>query len=190
VARRDLRAPRFFVAIHFPESVCEALDDIAHGVADASWSPSEQYHLTLRFIGDPSPLSIHDVARALRDVRASSFALDLRGTGHFPLRGEPATLWVGAAENPGLESLQRRVEAALRRAGLAPEGRNFHPHVTLANVKGCDPVDVGGFHVVNGLFRVGGIEVTEFHLCSSVLRPEGAVHEVEETYPLEGFVGD
>jgi 2'-5' RNA ligase len=113
--------------------------------------------LTLRFIGDPSPLSIHDVARALRDVRASSFALDLRGTGHFPLRGVPETLWVGATENPGLESQQRRVEAALRRAGIPPETRKFHPHVTLANVKGCDPSDVGGFHVVNGLFGVDGI---------------------------------
>ena len=185
MTRRDLRAPRLFVAIRFPEPVAEALEDIAFGVADASWNPSEQYHLTLRFVGEPSPLSIRDVARALGEVRAPPFDLDLRGTGHFPLRGVPETLWVGVAENPALESLQRRVEAALRRAGIPPEGRKFHPHVTLANVKGCDPGDVGGFHVVNGLFGLGGIEVTEFHLCSSVLRPEGARHEVEESYELE-----
>lgn len=185
MTRRDLRTPRLFVAIRFPEPVSEALEDIAFGVTGASWSPSEQHHLTLRFIGDPSPLSIRDVARALREVRAPSFDLDLRGTGHFPLRGDPETLWVGVAEDEALTSLQRRVEAALRRAGLAPEGRNFHPHVTLANVKGCDPREVGEFQVRSGLFRLDGIEVTEFHLCSSVLRPEGAEHAVEESYLLE-----
>ncbi len=185
MARRELRAPRLFVSIRFPGPVVEALEDIAFGVPDASWAPSEQYHLTLRFVGDPAPLSLRDVARALREVSAPAFDLDLRGTGHFPLRGDPETLWVGVAENPTLQSLQRRVESALRRAGLPPEGRNFHPHVTLANVRGCDPRDVGAFHVVNGLFGIGGIEVTEFHLCSSELRPDGARHTVEESYALE-----
>ena len=185
MARRDIRSPRLFVALRFPESVVEALEDIAFDVADAAWTPSEQYHLTLRFIGDPSPLSIRDVARALREVRAEAFDLDLRGTGHFPLRGDPATLWVGAAENEALNSLQRRVEAALRRAGIPSEGRNFHPHVTLANVKGCDPREVGEFQVRHGLFRLDGIDVTEFHLCSSILRPEGAAHELEESFPLD-----
>jgi 2'-5' RNA ligase len=184
MARHLARSPRFFVAIRFPEPVIEALDDIAFGVSGASWSPSEQYHLTLRFIGDPSPLSWRDLARALRDVRAEAFELDLRGTGHFPLRGDPETLWAGVAENEALAGLQRRVEGALRRAGIAPERRKFHPHVTLANVKGCEPEEVGAFHVVNGLFGLDAVEVTEFHLCSSILRPEGAVHAIEESFPL------
>jgi 2'-5' RNA ligase len=185
MARPDLRSPRLFVAIRFPEAVAEALEDIAFGVSGASWNPSEQYHLTLRFVGDPSPLSTRDVARALGEVRAEAFDLDLRGSGHFPLRGDPETLWIGVAENPALVSLQRRVEAALRRAGIPAEGRNFHPHVTLANVKGCDPGEVGEFQVENGLFRLEGIRVEEFHLCSSILRAEGAVHEVEASYELK-----
>jgi RNA 2',3'-cyclic 3'-phosphodiesterase len=185
MGRSDIRSPRLFVALRFPDEVTDALADIAHGVPDASWGPSEQYHLTLRFIGDPSPLSIRDVARALRDVRAPAFRINLRGTGHFPLRGDPEILWAGVEDNPALTSLRNRVEAALRRAGIPSEGRNFHPHVTLANVKACDPRDVGEFQVANGLFRLDGIEVTEFHLCSSVLRPEGAEHTVEESYSLE-----
>src|SRR5690606_15487356 len=106
-------------------------------------------------------------------------------TGHFPLRGDPETLWVGVDDNPALSSLRNRVEAALVRAGLPPEGRKFHPHVTLANVKAADPRDVGRFQVMNGLFRLNDVAVTEFLLCSSVLRPEGPVHAVEAEYPLE-----
>jgi 2'-5' RNA ligase len=177
--------PRLFVALRFPEEVHEALDDLAFGIKGASWTPAEQYHLTLRFIGDPGSLNIGDVDRALRDVRVPAFALNLKGTGHFPLRGDPETLWVGVDDNTALTSLRNRVEAALTRAGIPPEGRKFHPHVTLANVKASDPRDVGLFQVMNGLFRLNDVAVTEFHLCSSVLRESGAEHTVEESYSLE-----
>ncbi len=179
--------PRLFVALRFSDAINEALDDLAFGIKGASWTLSEQYHLTLRFIGDPGPLSLYDVDRALRDVRASAFHLNLKGTGHFPLRGDPETLWVGVEENPALNSLRNRVESALTRAGIPPEGRKFHPHITLANVKSADPRDVGRFQVMNGLFRENDIAVTEFLLCSSVLREGGAEHTVEETYPLDAL---
>jgi 2'-5' RNA ligase len=177
--------PRLFVALRFSPDISEALDDLAFGIKGASWTPSEQYHLTLRFIGDPGFLNLDDVDRALREVRASAFTLNLKGTGHFPLRGDPETLWVGVDDNPALVSLRNRVESALTRAGLQPEGRKFHPHVTLANVKSADPRDVGRFQVMNGLFRVNDVVVTEFLLCSSVLRESGAEHTVEAEYPLE-----
>jgi 2'-5' RNA ligase len=177
--------PRLFVAIRFSEDVNEALDDLAFGIKGASWMHSDQYHLTLRFIGDPGALTLDDVDRALREVRAESFRLNLKGTGHFPLRGDPETLWVGVDDNRVLESLRNRVESALTRAGVPAEGRKFHPHVTLANVKSADPRDVGRFQVMNGLFRRNDVAVTEFLLCSSVLRPDGPEHTVEEVYPLE-----
>jgi len=179
-------APRLFVALRFSDEVNETLDDLAFtGVRGASWTPPEQYHLTLRFIGDPGALNLYDIDRALREVRASSFTLNLKGTGHFPLRGDPETLWVGVDDNPVLNSLRNRVESALTRAGLPPEGRRFHPHVTLANVKASDPREVGRFQVMNGLFRLNEVPVSEFLLCSSRLREGGAVHTVEESYPLE-----
>jgi 2'-5' RNA ligase len=182
------RAPRLFVAIRLPEGVNEALEEIAHGIPGASWTPSGQFHLTLRFIGDPGSVTLHEVDRALDGLRADSFTLDLRGTGHFPLRGDPEILWVGSEENAALTSLRNRVEAAVTRAGIPAEGRKFHPHVTLANVKAADPRDVAAFQIRNGLFRLPPIAVQEFHLCSSVLRPEGAEHTVEATYSLEGML--
>lgn len=186
-------ATRLFVAVRFPEAVNDRLEEIAHGIPGAAWSPSEQFHLTLRFLGDPSPRSVSDVERALRDVRAPSFHLDLSGTGHFPLRGDPETLWIGAGgtgggANEALQRLRRRVEAALGRAGIAPEGRKFHPHVSLARVRHCEPRDVARFEIVHALFAERAIPVQEFVLCSSELRPEGAVHTVVATYPLEGML--
>lgn len=182
------RSPRYFVALRFAPEVNENLEDIAFDLPGAGWTPAEQYHLTLRFLGDPAPLSLIDIDRSLREVRAASFHLDLKGTGHFPLRGDPEMLWAGAVEHEALTRLHHRVEAALVRAGLAPEGRKFHPHVTLARVKGCDPRDVAAFEIRSGLFRLPEIAVQEFHLCSSILRPDGAEHFVEASYPLEGMI--
>ena len=192
---------RLFVAIRFSDAVCDRLDEItAGGGADlpgAAWSPSDQYHLTLRFIGDPAPLTLYEIDRALREVRAAAFHLDLKGTGHFPLRGDPETLWVGARvgatareEEPHdpLLRLRHRVESALSRAGLAAEGRKFHPHVSIARVKHVRPEHVAAFEIHTGLFSLPEIPVQEFHLCSSTLRPGGAVHTVEETYVLEGIL--
>ena len=191
--------PRLFAALRFSETINDALEEIAHGVPGAAWAPAEQFHLTLRFIGDPSPLSLDDVERALREVRAESFRIDLKGSGHFPLRGDPDTLWIGAGPASGFESdsragddplsrLKRRVDAALSRAGLAPEGRKFHPHVSLARVRHADQRDVAGFEILNALFALRDIPVQEFVLCSSVLGPAGAVHRVEAVYPLEGML--
>jgi 2'-5' RNA ligase len=188
MGRSSFQAPRLFVAVRFPDRVHEALEGIAFGPPGASWTNTEQYHLTLRFLGDPSPLSLDAIDRALREVRASSFHVTLKGTGHFPLRGDPEILWAGVEENAMLSSLRNRVEAALTRAGLAPEGRKFHPHVTLANVRSVQPQDVAAFHMRHGLFRMDDIPVQEFHLCSSMLRSGGAEHTVEASYPLEGIL--
>ncbi len=180
---------RLFVAIRFPESVAEQLEDIAYGLPGAGWLPAEQYHLTLRFIGDPGTLTVSDLDAALRTVRAEAFHFDLKGSGHFPLRGAPEVVWAGVDSNEALSRLRNRVEAALTRAGVPPEGRKFHPHVTLARVKDAQERDIAAWQARTGLFRLPDIPVQEFHLFSSVLKPHGAEHTVEATYPLDGVIG-
>ena len=46
-------------------------------------------------------------------------------------------LWVGVAKNPELASLKRRIDRALRDAGMPPEPRKFAPHVTIARMRPC-----------------------------------------------------
>ena len=92
-----------------------------------------------------------------------------------------------AAINP-LQRLRNRIESALGRAGLPAEGRKFHPHVSLGRPKQADARHVAEFEIFNGLFSLREIPVQEFCLCSSELRPGGAVHTVEESYRLEGIL--
>jgi len=126
---------RLFVAIDFPESITNRLEDIAYGLPGAVWVPAHQYHLTLRFLGETDEDSFQNIERALGEVRADSFHLDLKSIGHFPLRGNPEVLWTGVASNESLLSLNHKVDSALGRAGIPPDGRKLHPHVTLARIR-------------------------------------------------------
>ena len=84
--------------------------------------------------------------------------------------------------------LNRRMETALAKAGVAPDTRKFHPHITLARLKGGASRHVGDFEVQHALFKMHEIPVEGFHLYSSRLTPEGAIHTVEESYYLDGML--
>lgn len=177
---------RLFIAIDLPDSLSTALEEIAYGLPGAVWT--QQYHLTLRFLGETPVNVFEDILHALQEVQADSFHLDLEGVGHFPLRGAPEVLWAGVLSNENLLRLNRKVDTALSKAGVPPEGRKFHPHVTLAKLKNSSLHHVAEFEVHNSLFRFSDLPVEEFHLYSSRLTADGAEHTVEATYPLRGML--
>jgi 2'-5' RNA ligase len=180
--------PRTFIALDLPETIAEKLQEIASGIAGVAWVPAHQYHLTLRFLGDIDEAAFENVRHALQEVRTESFFFDLKGVGHFPLRGHPEVLWVGVTPCDALSRLRNRVESALTRAGLPPEGRKFHSHITLGRLKNGAASRAGDFEVLHSLFGIAGVPAQRFHLYSSRLSPEGALHTLEATYPLEGLL--
>ncbi|MBD3317435.1 MAG: RNA 2',3'-cyclic phosphodiesterase [Chitinivibrionales bacterium] len=176
---------RLFIAIDFPQDVKEHIANACYGVSSARWVPMEQIHLTLRFIGETDNTTYNAVVDALDSVHGESFSLQLSGAGHFPPRGKPRVLWLGIKPQPLLISLQRNIEEALERAGVERERRKFSPHVTVARLRErTRGADIIPFLSVNGLFSAGPISVTEFHLYSSILKPEGAIHRIEQTFSL------
>ena len=175
---------RLFVAIDLPDRVKEQIRFICHGVSGAHWLEPEQLHLTLRFIGEVDGGVFRDVTETLAHIKSGPFSLALAGAGCFPLRKEPKSLWVGVEKNEALAHLHRKIETALVRAGLPKEGRKFSPHVTVAQLKGPRANKIAGFLAANGLFKVAPFPVEEFCLYSSFLSSQGAVHQLEESYPL------
>ncbi len=180
--------PRLFIALELPENARDSLAEIAGDLPGADWAYSEQYHLTLRFLGEVDPASFDAVREGLGSLTAKSFYLDLRGLGVFPLRGDPETLWAGVERNGALISLRNQVESVVTRKGLPVETRKFHPHVTLGGVRGCRPEWVGAFVAMHSLFSVAEIPVQTFTLFSSKRGPGGAEYTVEERYVLEGIL--
>ena len=124
--------PRLFVALDPPEEVKDALDRLCEGLPGVRWSDPQQFHLTLRFIGEVGQGLFYEIGEALAGVSHPPFELSLKGLGQFPPRGAPHTLWVGVDDQSGaVATLRRRIERRLGEVGVEPERRKFAPHVTL-----------------------------------------------------------
>ena len=178
--------PRLFVAIELPETVRDLLEPLALGLPGGRAVPREQLHLTLRFIGELEGKALRDVRGVLGEVRARPFSLTACGVGCFPRRRDPRVAWAGFRHGPELAALHRGVEAALERVGIPPEGRKLHPHVTLVRLGAPRPARVAAWLREHAMLESPPFPVTAFRLYSSLLRPSGAVHRVEERYALLG----
>jgi 2'-5' RNA ligase len=175
---------RLFVALDLPWTLRESLSRLARGLPGARWVSPENYHLTLRFIGETPPHRAEEIDLALAALRARGFTLQLSGVGVFHKQDRPTVLWAGVARNPQLDHLQTKVETALKRIGLEPERRRFTPHVSLARVDMVAEAKLAGFVQANNLFRSDSVPVEHFTLFSSQLGKEQAVYTAEVEYEL------
>jgi len=176
---------RLFVAIDLPPSVRGELGLLCAGVRGAKWLDFEQFHLTLRFIGEVDGAVFADIASALTAIATPVLELRFAGLGAWGDRRRAHVLWAGVAPNAALDTLQAKIENALMRAGIAPSLRKFHPHVTLARLKGAPNGHIAEFLAAHGGFATSGFMADRFTLYSSFLGHNGAIHRVEAVYPLD-----
>lgn len=176
--------PRLFVAAPLPEAVTLRLAALAGGVPGARWVPAQNMHVTLRFIGDVDGREASDIAAVLAEVEAAAFTMAIEGVDIFGGRRDARVLYAGVAPREPLKRLRDKIEAALQRAGLAAEERKFHPHVTLARLRGAPADRIGRFLEANGLLMSPPIPVGDFVLYDSVRGNHGAVYREIEHYGL------
>ena len=175
---------RLFIALDLPWELKQRLALLCGGIPGARWIASENFHLTLRFIGEVEPLQAEEIDHALPTVRVPAFELNLAGVGTFAKAGRAAALWVGADRNPALDHLQTKIETALRRSGLEPERRRFAPHVTLARLDNVPEAKIAAYVQAHNLFRAAPVRMALFTLFSSVLGRDGSVYTPEVEYAL------
>ena len=179
---------RLFIALDLPHSARERLAEISCGLPGAAWVSPEQIHLTLRFLGEVDAGATTDLRQALSGIQTRAFFLSLKGVGLFPLRGDPEVLWAGVAKSDELLRLRHKIENLLIRQGLPPDARKFYPHVTLAKLRDSRVDWVGSYIAENSLFSLPAIPMQTFGLYSSRLTAEGAIHHLEDSYPLHGLL--
>lgn len=176
---------RLFVAIPLPEELTDRLAQMAGGLDNARWVDPGNMHLTLRFLGELDGRQVADVDAELGGIRVPAFDIELADIGSFANGKKVTALWVGVEAPEPLSRLHAKVENAVRRAGVEPEGRKFKPHVTLARFKGSPGPKLGDFLRQHALFRSGPVHVDRFVLFSSKLTPKGPIYREEAVYPLE-----
>lgn len=175
---------RLFVGLSLPDGVIARLAMLCAGVPGATWTPPENMHITLRFIGDVEEHQAEEIDHLLAGITAAPLALELMGLGTFGEGAKARVLWVGVAPSPALSHLQAKVESACVRAGLAPEGRKFMPHVTLARLNHPHPTRLQSFIQGNNLFSAGPFTIDHFTLFESQLGKGSAVYISQVEYGL------
>jgi len=175
--------PRLFTALEIPRDAAMSLSLLRGGLPGARWIDVENYHLTLRFIGDVEGHVADEVANALDRVRRHEFTLSLTGVGAFGSR-KPHSLWAGVSASPDLMALQAEIERICQRLGLPSDPRKFTPHVTIARLRQPRVDAVASYLAGRGNFRAGPFKVGHFVLMSSKESVGGGPYIVEEEYPL------
>jgi RNA 2',3'-cyclic 3'-phosphodiesterase len=180
--------PRLFTALEIPPQVAQSLSMMRGGLPGARWIDPENYHLTLRFIGDIDDALAHEIAGMLGRVRRTAFEMRLDGLTSFGGR-KPRALVAAATPIAPLMELQAEHERLLQRLGLEPEGRKYTPHVTLARLRDSSSHQVAEYLSGRGYYRSAPFEVSRFVLFSSRSSVGGGPYVVEADYPL-GSTGD
>lgn len=176
--------PRLFSGVEIPPEQAQRLQGLRGGLPGSRWTLPDTYHITLRFLGDVDDVTAQEFASNLTAIRAKCFDLHLDGLGSFG-SARPRALWAGLAESEPLAALQRAHEQAAQKAGLPPEQRKFHPHVTLARLRDIRATAVARWLEARGAFLTEPFSVTRFVLYSARASQGGGPYVVEQDFPLD-----
>lgn len=189
---------RTFIAIELPSSLQTKLRSLQNhltsaleqtGVADVvRWTAVESIHLTLRFLGDTTPLQSERIAAGLAPITQNQrpFELTLMTLGCFPDFRQPNVIWTGlGGQVERLAAMQEQIEFLAQRAGFTPESRRFSPHITLGRVR--REAGVGKLRDVGSVVKTmtenpivarwsAPLQVNQVVFMQSELRPSGAVY--------------
>ncbi|MEM8746248.1 MAG: RNA 2',3'-cyclic phosphodiesterase [Actinomycetota bacterium] len=164
---------RLWVGIWPPDWVVERLSELHRkDQVGARFVPPQNWHVTLRFLGDADPSAV-DVALRSADLRAASVRLGPA----VDLLGEKMLVLPAA----GVDDLAASVVGATRVLGTEPIRRRFVGHLTLARLKRRANMPRALGELFSAEWRVDSVALVE-----STLRPDGARYETLAEYPTSG----
>lgn len=171
---------RLFVAINLPETVIDLLLELDPHLPGVRWLRPEHMHLTISFLGNVGSIEEERLREKLASVRFTAFFMPVMGVGCFPAKGKPRVIWTGVGTgHPQLFHVHKRVQEAALAAGLEPDLRSWHPHITVARCREVSAESVRPFLKANTDFEAGLVRVESFCLYSSVPGPFGSAYTRE-----------
>jgi len=185
---------RSFIALNLTADIHRQLDDIILSLKQQTtivrWVPSQNIHLTLKFLGDVSLANIETLQRVLAGeaARHAPFTFTVGGFGAFPNTRWPRVLWVGVQAPAALNTAQHGIEAETQRLGYTGEERPFSPHLTLGRVSNnASPQEARRLSDALAQVKIGElgqVMVKSIDLYRSDLNPGGAAYTPLASFPL------
>lgn len=128
---------RLFIGVPVSESARLAISRQIPASLPGRQSPLENWHFTLRFIGNADATQRAKLIEKLSAIDfGDSFDIEFEQFGAFPNPRRARVVWVGVGK--GREALERvadKAESAVVSAGFQAESRKFSAHLTIARLK-------------------------------------------------------
>jgi RNA 2',3'-cyclic 3'-phosphodiesterase len=179
--------PRLFTGLELPGAVVAQLVLARGGIAGARWLEPEDYHITLRFIGDIDARTARDIEESLGEIRRPKALVRFEELSWFG-GDKPRAIVAKVKADPTLTDLQAEQERRLRRIGIEPETRKYTPHVTLARLRGVSSANVASYVAERGALIADSFTAERFVLYSAREGSGGGPYVVEAAYPLDRSV--
>ncbi len=177
---------RLFTAIELPREQKKILYKVVEGLSGVRATPQAQLHLTLNFIGEVENSLFQKLCVDFARITAAPFVMQIHELGVFPRHGRPRILWAGVSPSQPLTMLQQLLRQHLMSAGIEQRDKVFHPHITLARAKKISRENLKTFCASHQQLTLPTFQVTNFYLFSSKLTEKGAIHCLEQSFPLQG----
>ncbi|MGI6435683.1 MAG: RNA 2',3'-cyclic phosphodiesterase [Syntrophomonadaceae bacterium] len=184
---------RAFIAIPVPEAVKEQVEKAKSQLLqvnpDIKWVEYNNYHLTLKFLGEINGQQVQKIGERLRQVGECSppFYLAIRGMGFFPNRRKPRVAWIGMdGELNKAEFLAERIDAYLQDLGFEPE-KSHRLHLTLGRIRSERSMEalLAKVRQIEPSVSSGLFPVQAFYLMESRLSQIGPHYRIEQVFALQ-----
>lgn len=183
---------RLFAAVPLPPEAHEAAAGELRTLKALGWPVrwvrEEGLHLTLKFFGEVTPDRLETIIEMLGFCvdRMTPMTLAVTGAGVFPFRSKPRILRLDVTPHPELELLQDRIERAGERIGFPPEGRPFHPHITLGRVREGHRLPGDALERLDAIGEHAAFVADQVVLFESELGPQGPSYQSRADWFLTG----
>lgn len=176
---------RIFIALPIPDKISASLLPLQKGLEEARFSPQENFHITLRFIGDMQENDIEDLDEELGKIEFPKFEISLSSISFFG-NDTPHSIHALVDLNPQLKSLHDKIDNICNKLGFEKDHKKYIPHVTLAYMKSNAQIaPVLEYQSNHALYKSKTWIADRFFLYSSTIGKGPSFYNIEAEYPLK-----
>ena len=153
-----------------------------------NWVEPQNIHFTLKFFGETEDSKITQIVEQLALVakRHMAFRFKIRGAGVFGSSYNPRVVWFGISESAELKNLAGDVLNSMETIGWEKDRQNFVPHLTAGRIKSLsNKLKLKEIVDRNKHLDIQEEVVEAFYLYESILKPQGPVYNILESFKLK-----
>jgi 2'-5' RNA ligase len=156
---------------------------ITFGLENVRWTPIENHHITLNFLGDVKPNLLPDIIESLEEISVPAFELSLKKIDIFEHSGN-GVIYLGTDTPKEIFSLNKKIFHSLNSLNLQLQNKKYIPHITLGRFKGTPQPDLLNYLKEFANYHTEKFLIDEYCLFSSQLKPTGPIYIEERNFIL------